>query len=126
MIQLKKLIINKILAIILIYIILPGVGCTNQKSKEGKIKNILKLTSESGFLIKEIEYVNDTTSRFRTFYDNGSIKDEWTTINSKQQGVAKSFYLSGKLKEISMWEKDKSQGSSFYYYENGVIKEYRF
>jgi antitoxin component YwqK of YwqJK toxin-antitoxin module len=58
----------------------------------------------------------------KTYYSNGSIRDETETIDGKRNGVYKAYFPNGTLAAAINFIDDKKDGVAYYYYENGTLK----
>ena len=60
---------------------------------------------------------------YKTYYDDGSVKEEVYTINGMLEGPGKTYYPNGQLKEEVTYANNTAEGPAIAYYENGAVKE---
>lgn len=59
----------------------------------------------------------------RTYYGNGTLKDEQSFVNdTTRDGFYKEYYSNGKLRFVTNYENGKEHGTKKGYYENGHLK----
>lgn len=73
-------------------------------------------------LIEEGSYVNNRKmGLWKSYYNNGKIKNEITFVNGRANGYSKFYYKSGILSEEGNWVNNKWNGNYKFYFENGQI-----
>jgi antitoxin component YwqK of YwqJK toxin-antitoxin module len=56
-----------------------------------------------------------------TYYDNGSIKSEWTDIDEKGEGDLITYYENGDIKSRVPLKNDLRNGEAVYFHEGGAV-----
>ena len=58
----------------------------------------------------------------KTYYENGNLQSEITTLNGISNGIAKLYYESGKIRTKGFYIDGKENGIWNIYYENEILK----
>ncbi|TLD81597.1 toxin-antitoxin system YwqK family antitoxin [Helicobacter sp. MIT 05-5293] len=81
-------------------------------------------TAPNGTLIFEANYNRDAyDGNVKSYYPNGTPKEERFYVNGKKQGVQKNYHSNGKLLSEQNFEQGKEEGEGRKYYESGALKE---
>ncbi len=57
----------------------------------------------------------------KEYYPDGSLKNEFSLINGKYEGVFKKYYQSGQLEQLHTYSNGRKVDSSLFYNRNGVL-----
>ena len=71
---------------------------------------------------KDVEYVNDSTKIFRTFYNDGQFESEDTYVNGKPFGISKEWYEDGSIRIKIEYHEGVRNGKTIEWYQNGQVK----
>lgn len=58
----------------------------------------------------------------KTYYEDGTIKQVWTTLNDVNEGYERTYYPSGKLEAENYFVNGLLQGVCKWYYESGALQ----
>ena len=66
------------------------------------------------------------TGIVKSYYDNGSLREEVTLKDGKQDGISKTYYDNGNLEYIGLHKNGKLDGIFKSYYPNGKVENERY
>jgi len=77
----------------------------------------------NGNVMTEIFYRNDSVKHgpAKSYFVNGSLKEEVEYINGNREGKYISYYENGNIEGKVEYRNDKPEGSSYYYNEQGAL-----
>jgi|GEM_PF-3940078 len=58
----------------------------------------------------------------KTYYEDGKVKQVWTTLNDINEGYERTYYPSGKLEAENYFVSGLLQGVCKWYYESGALQ----
>ncbi len=74
------------------------------------------------FLLFLLLFISCSKKNIKEYYPDGRLKEEYTLLKGKKEGLCKSFYPSGKIKFEVTFKNGRENGMVKSYYENGNLK----
>lgn len=63
-----------------------------------------------------------TLVEHKTYYENGTVKQVWTTLNDINEGYERTYYPSGELEAENYFVNGLLQGTCKWFYESGPLQ----